>query len=85
MEGMTPLEKCVQSLGAIVRFDDLNGVVLMESAVDGLVEAAGSDSGAQIAALDVLADTVRCQGWATPLAGHILAYIAQQRGGLAGD
>jgi hypothetical protein len=77
---MTPLDKCIQFLAALVRLDDPRGVVLMEEAVDSFTKAAGPDSGAQIAALDVLAHTVRRQGWDTQFAGHILAYIAQQRG-----
>jgi hypothetical protein len=81
---MTPLEKCMQTLSALVRLDDLEGVDLMEAAVGDLLEAAGSDSETRIAALDVLAQTVRRQGWSTLFAGH-LAYIAQQRDGLAGE
>jgi hypothetical protein len=66
---MTPLEKCVQALSALVRLDDLEGLDLMEAAVADLLDAAGSDSGAWIAALDVLAETLRRQGWSTLFAG----------------
>jgi hypothetical protein len=58
---------------------------LMEAAVGDLLKAAGSDSEVRIAALDHLAHAVRCQGWNTLFAGHILYYIAQQRAGLAGE
>jgi hypothetical protein len=82
---MTALDKCMQTLSALVRLDDPGGVLLMEEAVDGFMHAAGPDSEPRIGALDVLAHAVRCQGWATQFAGHILAYIAQQRDGLDGD
>jgi hypothetical protein len=62
MWSMTPLEKCMQTLSAFVRLDDLEGLDLMEAAVADLLEAAGSASEARIAALDVLAETVRRQG-----------------------
>jgi hypothetical protein len=82
---MTPLDKCMQTLSALVRLDDLDGVDLMEAAVAELLEAAGSDSKARIVALDHLAQKVRHQGWSTLFAGIILEYISQQRDGLAGD
>jgi hypothetical protein len=85
MWSMTPLEKCMQTLSAFVRLDDLEGLDLMEAAVADLLEAAGSASEARIAALDLLAETVRRQGWSALFAGHILAYIAQQRDRLAGE
>ena len=66
---MTPLDKCMQTLSALVRLDDLDGVDLMEAAVGDLREAAGSDSEVRITALDHLADTVRRQGWKTMFAG----------------
>jgi hypothetical protein len=83
--GMSPLDQCMQSLAAGVLFDDLNGVVLMEEAINSFMRAAGPESEARIAALDLLAEAVRRRGWTTLLAGHILAYITQQRDGLAGD
>jgi hypothetical protein len=85
LPSMTPHERCIQALAAVVRFDDTNGIVITESATDDFMMAAGPDSEARIAALDVLAHAVRCQGWDTQIAGHILAYIARQREGLAGD
>lgn len=85
LSSMTPLEKCMQTLSALVRLDDLDAVDFMEAAVRDLLEAAGSDSETRITALDVLAETVRRQEWSTLFAGHILAYIARQRDGLAGE
>jgi hypothetical protein len=82
---MSPLDQCMQSLAAVVRFDDPNGVVIMERAVDRFMMAAGPDSESRIAALDVLTEAVRRYGWATQIADHILEYIAQQRDGLDGD
>lgn len=83
--GMNPLDQCMQSLAAGVLFDDLNGVVLMEEAINSFMRAAGPESEARIAALDLLTEAVRRRGWTTLLAGHILAYIAQQCDGLAGN
>jgi hypothetical protein len=82
---MTPLDKCMQTLSALVRLDDLEGIDLMEAAVGDLLKAAGSDSEGKIGELDALTNEVRRQGWGTMFAGHILAYIAQQRDGLAGE
>jgi uncharacterized membrane-anchored protein len=45
MWSMTPLEKCMQTLSAFVRLDDLEGLDLMEAAVADLLEAAGSAVG----------------------------------------
>jgi hypothetical protein len=81
---MTPLEKCTQTLSALVRLDDVNGVDFMEAAVGDLLEAAGSDSEVRITALDHLAHAVRHQGWNTGFAEIIFAYIALQRARLAG-
>jgi hypothetical protein len=75
----------MQALSALVRLDDLDGIDLMEAAVGDLLEAAGSDNKARIAALDVLAQSVRRQGWSTLFAGVILEYISQQQDGLDGD
>jgi hypothetical protein len=85
MWSMTPLDKCMQTLSALVSLDDLDGIDLMEAAVADLLKAAGSDSKARITALDHLAHAVRQQGWNTTFAGHILYYIAQQRDGLSGE
>jgi hypothetical protein len=82
---MTPLDKCMQTLSALVRLDDLDGVDLMEAAVAELLEAAGSDAKPRIAVLDHLAQTVRRQGWSTLFAGVIPEHISQQRDGLASD
>jgi hypothetical protein len=49
------------------------------------VKDSGAENESKITALDALAKAVGCQGWVTQFAGHILAYIAQQRNGLAGD
>jgi hypothetical protein len=56
----------------------------MQWYVDGFIKAGGADSKSRIAALDALAEAVAGQEWSTQFAGHILAYIAQQRDGLAG-
>jgi hypothetical protein len=77
--GMTPHERCLQSLAAVVRFDDANGVVLMEQAIDSLIQAAGTDSVSKILALDDLTEDLRGNGWNTDLAGIIREYIARQR------
>jgi hypothetical protein len=66
---MTPLEKCTQTLSALVRLDDRRGLDLMEAAIGDLLKAAGSDREAGIAALDVLANEVRRQGWGTMFGG----------------
>jgi hypothetical protein len=76
---MTPHERCLQTLAAVVRFDDANGIVLMEQAIDGLIQAAGTDSVSKILALDNLADDLKSNGWNTDLAGIIREYIARQR------
>jgi hypothetical protein len=75
----------MQTLSALVRLDGRRGLDLMEAAIGDLLKAAGSDREARIAALDVLANEVRRQEWGTMFAGHILAYIAQQRDGLPGE
>jgi hypothetical protein len=72
---MTPLEKCTQTLSTLVRLDDRRGLDLMEAAIGDLLKAAGSDREARIAALDVLANEVRRQGWGTMFAGHILSTL----------
>jgi hypothetical protein len=59
---MTLIDKCMQTLSALVRLDDLDGVDLMEAAVADLPEAVGSDAKRRIAVLDHLAQTVRRQG-----------------------
>ena len=56
---MTPLDRCMQTLSALVRLDDLEGVDFMEAAVGDLLDAAGSDNEVRIAALDHLAHAVR--------------------------
>jgi hypothetical protein len=76
---MTPHERCLQSFAAIVRFDDANGIVLMEQAIDSLIQAAGMDSVSKILALDDLAEDLEGNGWNTDLAGIIREYIARQR------
>lgn len=75
----------MQTLSALVRLNDPDAIDLMQAAIRDLLKAAGPDSEAKIGALDVLADEVRRQGWKTMFAGHILACIAQQRAGLAGE
>jgi hypothetical protein len=82
---MTPLEKCMQSLAAIVRFDDPDGVVLMEEAIYSLIEATGTDSIPKIVVLDVLAEEVARKEWNPELSQLIQDYITQQRKGLAGE
>jgi hypothetical protein len=82
---ITLIDECMQTLSALVRLDDLDGVDLMEAAVADLPEAAGSDAKRRIAVLDHLAQTVRRQGWSTFFSGVIPEYISQQRDGLASD
>ena len=77
--GMTPHERCLQSLAAVVQFDDANGIVLMEQAIDSLIRAAGTDSVSKILALDDLAEDLKGNGWNMDLAGIIREYIARQR------
>jgi hypothetical protein len=79
------LDKCMQTLSAPVRLDDVNGVDFMEAAVGDLLEAAGSDSEVRIGALDHLAHAVRHQGWNAGFAEIILFYIALQRVRLVGE
>jgi hypothetical protein len=76
---MTPHERCLQALAAVVHFDNANGVVLMEQAIDSLIQAAGTDSVSKILALDDLAEDLTGNGWSTDLTGIICEYIARQR------
>ena len=76
---MTPHERCLQMLAAVVQLDDANGIVLMEQAIDGLIEAAGTDSVSKILALDDLTEDLQGNGWNTDVAGIIREYIARQR------
>jgi hypothetical protein len=57
----------------------------MQWYVASYIKDTGADNKLKIAALDALADAVEGHTWDTQFAGHILAYIAQQREGLAGD
>jgi hypothetical protein len=41
---MTPHERCLQVLAAVVQFDDANGIILVEQAIDALIQAAGTDT-----------------------------------------
>jgi hypothetical protein len=82
---MTPADKCIQSLTPLGRADDPHSVELMQWYVASYVRDSGADKQSKIAALEALAQAVECQGWATQFAGHILAFIAQQRDGLAGE
>jgi hypothetical protein len=77
--GMTPHERCLRSLAAVVQFDDANGIVLMEQAIDSLIRTAGTDSVSKILALDDLAEDLEGNGWNSDLAGIIREYIARQR------
>jgi hypothetical protein len=76
---MTPHERCLQALAAVVQFDDGNGIVLMEQAIDALTQAAGMDSVSKILALDDLSEDLTGNGWNTDLAAIIREYIARQR------
>ena len=77
--GMTPHERCLQALAAVVQFDDADGIILMEQAIDALIQAAGTDSVSKILALDDLTEDLTGNGWNTDLAGIIREYIARQR------
>jgi hypothetical protein len=77
--GMTPYERCLQALAAVVQFDDANGIILMEQAIDALIQAAGTDSVSKVLALDDLSEDLTGNGWNTDLAGIIREYIARQR------
>jgi hypothetical protein len=77
--GMTPHERCLQALAAVVQFDDANGIILMEQAIDALIQAAGTDSVSKILALDDLTEDLTGNGWNTDLAAIIREYIARQR------
>jgi hypothetical protein len=76
---MTPHEKCLQVLAAVVQFDDVNGIILVEQAIDALLQAASTDSVSKILALDELTEDFTVNGWSTGLAGVIREYIARQR------
>jgi hypothetical protein len=76
---MTPHERCLQVLAAVVQFDDANGIILVEQAIDALIQAAGTDSVSKILALDELTEDLTVNGWNTGLAGVIREYIARQR------
>ena len=76
---MTPHERCLQVLAAVVQFDDANGIILVEQAIDALIQAAGTDSVSKILALDELTEDLTDNGWNTDLVGVIREYIARQR------
>jgi hypothetical protein len=76
---MTPHERCLQVLGAVVQLDDANGIILVEQAIDALIQAAGTDSVSKILALDELTEDLTVNGWNTGLAVIIREYIARQR------
>jgi hypothetical protein len=76
---MRPHERCLQVLAAVVQFDDANGIILVEQAIDALIQAAGTDSVSKILALDELTEDLTVNGWNTGLAGVIREYIARQR------
>ena len=63
--GMTPHERCLQALAAVVQFDDASGIILMEQAIDALIQAAGTDSVSKILALDDLTEDLIGNGWNT--------------------
>jgi hypothetical protein len=73
---MTPRDKCVQDLTPLARSDVPNRVILMESAVNSFIKAAGPDTGRQIEALDALEHVVVRQQFEE----LILAYIERQAG-----
>jgi hypothetical protein len=76
---MTPHERCLQALAAVVQFDDASGIILMEQAIEALIQAAGTDSVSKILALDDLTEDLTGNGWNTDLAAIIREYIARQR------
>jgi hypothetical protein len=76
---MRPHERCLQVLAAVVQFDDANGIILVEQAIDALIQAAGTDSVSKILALDELTEDLTVNGWNTGLEGVIREYIARQR------
>jgi hypothetical protein len=76
---MTPHERCLEVLAAVVKFDDANGIILVERAIDALIQAAGTDSVSKILALDELTEDLTDNGWNTDLVGVIREYTARQR------
>jgi hypothetical protein len=76
---MTPHERCLQVLSAVVQFDDANGIILVEQAIDALIQASGTDSVSKILALDELTEELTVNGWNTDLVGVIREYISRQR------
>jgi hypothetical protein len=76
---LRPHERCLQVLAAVVQFDDANGIILVEQAIDALIQTAGADSVSKILALDELTEDLTVNGWNTGLAGVIREHIARQR------
>jgi hypothetical protein len=76
---MTPHEGCLQVLAAVVQSDDANGIILVEQAIDALIQASGTDSVSKILALDELTEDLTVNRWNTGLAEVIREYIARQR------
>jgi hypothetical protein len=66
---MTPHERCLQVLAAVVQFDDANGIILVEQAIDALIQASGTDSVSKILALDELTEDLTAKRWSTGLVG----------------
>jgi hypothetical protein len=73
--GMTPHERCLQVLAAVVQFDDANGIILVEQAIDALIQAAGRDSVSKILALDELTEDLTVNRWSTVLAGSFASIL----------
>jgi hypothetical protein len=76
---MTPHEGCLQVLAAVVQSDDANGIILVEQAIDALIQASGTDSVSKILALDELTEDLTSKRWNTGLVGVIREYISRQR------
>jgi hypothetical protein len=76
---MTPHERCLQVLAAVVQSDDANGIILVEQAIDALIQASGTDSVSKILALDELTEDLTSKRWNTGLVGVIREYISRQR------
>jgi hypothetical protein len=85
LRGMTPLDKCMQTLSSLVRLDDPGGVELMETAVAGLLKPPGRTVKPRSLRLMSSRRRFAVRGERRSSWGHILAYITQQRDELAGD
>jgi hypothetical protein len=76
---MTPHERCLQVLAAVVQFNEANGIILVEQAIDALIQASGTDSVSKILALDELTEDLTAKRSNTDLVRVIREYIARQR------